>query len=88
MLRDAADGTLPHGYSWFVFRDINQPGEVLTGDLTLPEAIRLYNEMDSGNKRLGVTKDEIATVDFVIMVDGKQWFTDDYTKLPAFPATK
>lgn len=40
--------------------------------------------MDSGNKRLGVTKDEIATVDFVIMVDGKQWFTDDYTKLASF----
>lgn len=84
MLRNAADNTLPHSYSWFVFRDINQPGEVLTGDLTLPEAIRLYNEMDSDNKRIGVTKDEIATVDFVIMVDGKQWFSDDYTKLASF----
>jgi len=83
-LREASDGTLPHNYSWFVFRDINRPSEVLTGDLTLPEAIRLYNEMDSGNKRIGVTKDEISTVDFVIMVDGKQWFTDDYTKLASF----
>lgn len=86
MLRNAADNTLPHSYSWFVFRDINRPGEVLTGDLTLAEAIRLYNEIDSGNKRLGVTKDEIATVDFVIMVDGHQWFTDDYTKLASFPS--
>lgn len=71
MLQNAADNTLPHSYSWFVFRDINLPGEVLTGDLTLTEAIRLYNETDSGNKRIGVTKDEIATVDFVIMMDGK-----------------
>ncbi|MGE4277912.1 MAG: hypothetical protein AB7E30_12165 [Lawsonibacter sp.] len=84
MLQNAADNTLPHSYSWFVFRDINRPGEVLTGDLTLAQAIRLYNETDSGNKRLGVTKDEIATVDFVIMVDGHQWFTDDYTRLASF----
>lgn len=83
-LQNAADGTLPHGYSWFVFQDYNLPGEKLTGDLTLPEAIRLYNETDSGNKRLGVTKDEIATVDFVITLDGKQQFTDDYTHLASF----
>jgi len=84
ILRNAADNTLPHSYSWFIFRDINQPGEVLTADLTLEEAIRLYNETDSSNKRLGVTKDEIATVDFIIMTDGKQWFSDDYSKLDSF----
>jgi hypothetical protein len=84
ILRNAADNTLPHSYSWFIFRDINQPGEVLTADLTLEEAIQLYNETDSGNKRLGVTKDEIATVDFIIMTDGKQWFSDDYSKLDSF----
>ncbi len=84
ILRNAADITLPHCYSWFIFRDINQPGEVLTADLTLEEAIQLYNETDSGNKRLGVTKDEIATVDFIIMTDGKQWFSDDYSKLDSF----
>ena len=83
-LQNAADNTLPHSYSWFVFQDYNLPGEKLTGDLTLPEAIRHYNEMDSGNKRLGVTKDGIATVDFVITLDGKQKFTDDYTRLSSF----
>lgn len=88
MLQNAADNTLPHSYSWFVFRDINRPGEVLTGDLTLAEAIRLYNETDSGNKRLGVTKDEIATVDFIIMTDGNQRFSDDYTRLDSFSGDK
>ena len=83
-LQNAADGTLPHSYSWFVFQDYNTPSEKLTGDLTLTEAIRLYNETDSGNKRLGVTKDEIATVDFVITLDGKQQFTDDYSRLSSF----
>jgi hypothetical protein len=43
MLQNASDNTLPHSYSWFVFRNYNTPGENLTGDLTLPEAIRLYN---------------------------------------------
>lgn len=83
-LQSAADSSLPHSYSWFVFRDYNLPGEKLTSGLTLPEAIRLYNETDSGNKRLGVTKDGIATVDFVITLDGKQQFTDDYTQLASF----
>jgi hypothetical protein len=84
MLHNASDNTLPHSYSWFVFRDYNMPGEKFTGDLTLPEAIRQYNEIDSGNKRLGVTKDGIATVDFVITLDGKQQFMDDYTLLDRF----
>lgn len=84
LLQNAADETLPHSYRWFVFRDFNRPGEILTADLTLAEAIRLYNDTDSGNKRLGVTKDGIATVDFIIMADGKQRFSDDYRKLDSF----
>lgn len=88
MLRNAADNTLAHNYNWFVFLDFNQPGEVLTAGLTIAEAIRLYNETDSGNKRLGVTKDEIATVDFIIMTDGNQRFSDDYTRLDSFSGDK
>jgi hypothetical protein len=83
-LLNAADGALPHSYSWFVFQNYNATGEQFTGGLTLPEAIRLYNQTDSGNKRLGVTKDGIATVDFVITLDGKQQFTNDYTRLANF----
>ncbi len=84
MLQNVADATLPHSYSWFVYQDYNQHGEKFTSGLTLPEAIRLYNETDSGNKRLGVTKDGIATVDFMITLDGEQKFTDDYTHLASF----
>ena len=84
MLQNAADGTLPHSYSWFVFQNYNDLGENFTSGLTLPEAIRLYNETDSDNKRLGVTKDGIATVDFVITLKGQQQFTDDYSRLASF----
>lgn len=69
MLRNTTDNTLPHSYSWFVFRDYNMPGEKLTSGLTLSDAIRLYDETVSGNKRLGVTKDGIATVDFLITLN-------------------
>ena len=84
MLRNAANNTLPHSYSWFVFRDYNTPGEKLTSGLTLSDAIRLYDETASGNKRLGVTKDGIATVDLLITLNGEQKFTDDYTRLASF----
>jgi len=84
MLRNAADNARPHSYSWFVFQDYNTPGEKLTGGLTLPEAIQLYNETDSGNKRLGVTKDGIATVDLVITLNGEQQLSEDYTRLASF----
>lgn len=84
MLRNAADNTQPHSYSWFVFQDYNTSGEKLTGDLTLPEAVQLYNETDSGNKRLGVTKDGIATVDLVITLNGEQQLSEDYTRLASF----
>lgn len=72
MLQNAADASFPHSYGWFVFRNFNMPDETLTGDLTLPDAIRLYNETDSDNKRLGVTKDGIATVDLVFTLNGEQ----------------
>lgn len=84
MLRNAADNTLPHSYSWFVFQDYNTTSEKLTGDLTLSDAIRLYDETASRNKRLGVTKDGIATVDLLITLDGEQKFTDDYNRLASF----
>ena len=84
LLRSAADNTRPHSYSWFVFQDYNTPGEKLTDSLTLPEAIRLYNETDSGSKRLGVTKDGIATVDLIITLNGEQELPEDYTRLASF----
>ena len=82
--RQAADNARPHSYNWFVFQDYNTPGEKFTGGLTLPEAIRLYNETGSGSKRLGVTKDGIATVDLVITLNGEQQLSEDYTRLASF----
>ena len=83
-LKKAADPTLPHTYSWFVMTGVNTPSEHLTGDLTLPEAILRYRELDSGNKRIGVTKDGIATVDFVVTLAGEEQYFHDHEKLASF----
>ncbi len=83
-LRNAADNTCSHSYSWFVFQDYNTPDEKLIGDLTLPDAIRLYNETDSESKRLGVTKAEISTVDLLITLNGNERLSEDYTRLASF----
>lgn len=48
---------LPYTYAWSVMTDCNTPQEQIHGDLTLDEAVRLY-------RRLGITKDAIATVVF------------------------
>ena len=84
MLRDVADPSLPHTYSWFVMTGCNTPQEQLHRNLTLDEAVELYQNSDYPEKRLGVTKDDFATVDFVRMVDGEQTFFGDYQKLESF----
>lgn len=83
-LRKAADPSLPHTYAWFVMTDINTPQENIRQDLTLEEAIRIYQDSDTSEKRLGVTKDGIATVDFVHFQSGEQQFFTDHEKLESF----
>ena len=83
-LRDVAAPSLPHTYAWFVMTDCNTPQEELHRDLTLDEAIQLFQDSDRPEKRLGVTKDAFATVDIVRMVDGAQSFFTDYQKLESF----
>ena len=83
-LRDAADPSLPHTYAWFVMTDCNTPQEQLHRGLTLEEAVRLYQDSDCPEKRLGVTKDGIATVDIVRTADGEQNFFSDHQKLDSF----
>lgn len=83
-LRDVADPSIPHTYAWFVMTDCNTPQEELHRDLTLDEAIQLFQDSDRSEKRLGVTKDAFATVDIVRMVDGDQSFFTDYQKLESF----
>ena len=64
--------------------DCNAPQEQLHRNLTLDKAVELYQSSDLPEKRLGVTKDDFATVDFVRMVDGEQTFFHDYQKLESF----
>ena len=85
-LRNAADPSLPHTYAWFVLTECNTTQEQFFGELTLEEAIQLYQGSDAPEKRLGVTKDSIATVDIVHMAGGKQRFFPDYQKLESFKA--
>ena len=56
----------------------------MSSRLTLEEAIQLYQDSDRVEKRLGVTKDGIATVDLVCSMDGEQQFFDDYRKIDSF----
>ncbi|MBC8584884.1 hypothetical protein [Youxingia wuxianensis] len=83
-LREAADPDRPHTYAWFVMTDCNIPGEQIYRDLTLEEAIRTYLDSDRPEKRLGVTKDGIATVDLVRSLNGEQHFFTDHLQLDRF----
>lgn len=83
-LREAADPERPHTYTWFVLTDCNTPEEQLQRDLTLEEAIRVYQESDRPEKRLGVTKDGAATVDLVHSQAGEQRFFEDHQALASF----
>ena len=83
-LREAADPDRPHTYAWFVMTDCNIPGEQIYRDLTLEEAIRTYLDSDRPEKRLGVTKYGIATVDLVRSLNGGQHFFTDHLQLDSF----
>ena len=83
-LRDAADPNKPHTYAWFVLTDYGTPEEQLHRDLTLEEAVQLYRNSDRPEKRLGATKDGIATVDLVRSLDREQQFFGDYRRLESF----
>ena len=52
-LRDAADPSKPHTYSWFVMTDCNTSKEQIHRALTLDGAIQLYQDSDRPEKRLG-----------------------------------
>ena len=83
-LREAADPDRPHTYAWFVMTDCNTPDEQIHRDLTLEEAVRLYRDSTRPEKRLGVTKDGIATVDFLREADGEQVFFQDHRQMDSF----
>ena len=83
-LREAADPDLQHTYAWFVMTDCNTPDEQIHRDLTLEEAVRLYRDSIQPEKRLGVTKDGVATVDFLREANGEQVFFQDHIRMESF----
>ena len=83
-LRDVADPGKPHAYAWFVLTDCNTRKEQIHRNLTLEEAIQVYQDSGRPEKRLGVTKDGIATVDLVRCLDGEQQFFEDHRRLDSF----
>ena len=83
-LQNAADPALLHSYDWYVIEHINTPERQVTDQLPLEEAMRLYTSLDCEDKRLGVTKDDIAAVDLAIHWDGREWLSEDRMKLDSF----
>ncbi len=55
-----------------------------TDGLSLDEAIQRYTASGHDDKRLGVTKDDVAAVDLVIRHDGREWVSEDWTKSESF----
>ena len=84
MLQEAADPSKAHSYSWYVIENLNDPEHRIMHELPLEDAIRLYASLDCEDKRLGVTKDDIAAVDLVIRHDGREWVSEDWTKSESF----
>lgn len=83
-LTSVAAPELPHTYNWYVITNCGSPKEQIQQDMTLEEAIRVYQDTDEKEKRLGVTKDEIATVDLVRLADHEQRFFEDYQVMDCF----
>ena len=79
-LRDAADPGNPHSYEWYVIENINTPEERMERTTSLEEAIRTYTALNTEDKRLGVTKDDIAAVDIIIRHGGREWISEDRLK--------
>lgn len=83
-LTSVADPELPHTYNWYVITNCGSPKEQIQQDMTLEEAIRVYQDTDEKEKRLGVAKDKIATVDLVHLADHEQRFFGDYQAMDCF----
>ncbi len=60
------------------------PNEMLEYAPSLEEAIHRYQGSASANKRLGVTKDEIATVDILIKENGDKRIHSNYKDSDSF----
>lgn len=84
MLRDAADPDVPHDYRWYVIEHISRGELRRDHQLPLEEAIQSYASLDSEDKRLGVTKDGIASVDLAVSLNGWESCPEDWRRLDSF----
>ena len=84
LLRDAADPTKVHTYDWFVIERFGQKGEQIHSAASLTGAIDRFNGLTCESKRLGVTKDEIATIDLIVTVDGAPRLDEGWQSNPRF----
>lgn len=83
-LRDAADPSKAHTYDWFVIERFGQKGEQIHSAASLTGAIDRFNGLDCDSKRLGVTKDAIATIDLIVTVDGAPRLDEGWQSNPRF----
>ena len=83
-LKDTADPSFPHSYDWYVLEDCNTAYAQFTDGLSLEDAIQQYTASEHDDKRLGVTKDDVAAVDLIIRHDGREWVSEDWTKSTSF----
>lgn len=83
-LKSTAIPQLSHTYNWYVITNCGSPKEQIQQDMTMEEAIRVYQDIDEKEKRLGVTKDKIASVDLVRLADHEQQFFGDYQGMDCF----
>ena len=84
MLRDTADPGFPHSYDWYVMEACNTAYAAFNDGLSLDKAIQRYMASAEDDKRLGVTKDDVAAVDLVIRHDGREWVSEDWAKSESF----
>ncbi|KAF5069628.1 hypothetical protein DSECCO2_230950 [anaerobic digester metagenome] len=83
-LKRASDSTSIHSYRWFVLENLGLPNEMLEYASSLEDAIHRYQGSASGRKLLGVTKDEIATVDILIKENGDERIDSNHKDSDSF----
>jgi len=83
-LKRASDSTATHSYRWFVLENLGLPNVMLEYASSLEDAIYQYQASVSDNKRLGVTKDEIVTIDILIKENGDERIDSNYKASDSF----
>ncbi|MDD3778441.1 MAG: hypothetical protein PHU76_01785 [Synergistaceae bacterium] len=85
-LKDCENPNLPHRYNWFVVENFCCEGETRHDTDSLTGAIDKFNGLNCGEKRLCVTKDDVATIYLAITHDGETHLDDSWLDNPRFEA--